>query len=192
VRRDSTALQHGIRKDRGALTVTPQRRYRTAVISAFLLFTSVLFTPACTKEPPPPAKEAPERPLLPPPAPTTQSVLQKTFNLKGTATFPFEIPAHELQPHLHGIFESFVGQAHGSSDDAANISFLILNEEQYADFAGNRAWDSLFSIEASHNQAVNFDLPPAMNQSMKYYLVFQSPAGNRGSLVVEANFRVDF
>jgi len=170
----------------------PRRRYLAAVLAALFLFTPLLFTPACTKAPPPPVTEVPERPLLPPPAPTTQTVLQKTFHLKGSATFPFEIPAHQLRPHLHGIFESFGGQGHGSSDDAANISFLILNEEQYTDFTGNRAWESLFSVEASHNQAVNFDLPPAMNQSMKYYLVFQSPAGNRGSLVVEANFRVDF
>jgi len=183
--------------------VTPPRRWLAAVVASPLLFAPVLFapvlfvpvlfTPACTKAPPPaPANDVPERPLLPPPAPTTQTVLQKTFNLKGSATFPFEIPAHSVQPHLHGIFESFVGQAHGSSDDTANISFLILNEEQHSDFAGNHPGDALFSVEASHNQAVNFDLPPAMNQSMKYYLVFQNPAGNRGSLVVEANFRVDF
>ena len=51
--------------------------------------------------------------------------------------FPFEIPAHAAQPHLHGIFESFAGQAHGASDDNANIDFLIMNEEQQSDFAAN-------------------------------------------------------
>jgi hypothetical protein len=128
----------------------------------------------------------------PPPA-TTQTVLQKTFHLKGSATFPFEIPAHAVQPHLHGIFESFAGQTHGPSDDATNISFLILNEEQHAEFAGtDRPGEALFSVDSAHNQAVNFDLPPSMNQSVKYYLVFQNSAGNKGDLVVEANFRLDF
>jgi hypothetical protein len=130
--------------------------------------------------------------VSPSPVGTTQTVLQKTFNLKVSATFPFEIPAHAAQPHLHGIFESFVGQVHGASDETANIDFLILNQEQQADSAGNRASEALFSLEASHNQAVNFDLPPSMNQPVKYYLVFRNPGGGKGSKVVEANFRVDF
>jgi hypothetical protein len=166
----------------------PQRIHLAAVIAIFLLVDE-----ACTKEPPPPVSTiAPSDRVSPSPVGTTQTVLQKTFNLKVSATFPFEIPAHAAQPHLHGIFESFVGQVHGASDETANIDFLILNQEQQADAAGNRASEALFSLEASHNQAVNFDLPPSMNQPVKYYLVFRNPGGGKGSKVVEANFRVDF
>ncbi len=166
----------------------PQRRHLAALIAIFLLVDE-----ACTKEPPPPVSTiAPSDRVAPSPVGTTQTVLQKTFNLKVSATFPFEIPAHAAQPHLHGIFESFVGQVHGASDETANIDFLILNQEQQADSAGNRASEALFSLEASHNQAVNFDLPPSMNQPVKYYLVFRNPGGGKGSKVVEANFRVDF
>ena len=166
----------------------PQRRHVAALIAIFLLVDE-----ACTKEPPPPVSTiAPSDRVSPSPVGTTQTVLQKTFNLKVSATFPFEIPAHAAQPHLHGIFESFVGQVHGASDETANIDFLILNQEQQADSAGNRASEALFSLEASHNQAVNFDLPPSMNQPVKYYLVFRNPGGGKGSKVVEANFRVDF
>jgi hypothetical protein len=166
----------------------PQRIHLAALIAIFLLVDE-----ACTKEPPPPVSTiAPSDRVSPSPVGTTQTVLQKTFNLKVSATFPFEIPAHAAQPHLHGIFESFVGQVHGASDETANIDFLILNQEQQADSAGNRASEALFSLEASHNQAVNFDLPPSMNQPVKYYLVFRNPGGGKGSKVVEANFRVDF
>jgi hypothetical protein len=166
----------------------PQRRHLAALIAIFLLVDE-----ACTKEPPPPVSTiAPSDRVAPSPVGTTQTVLQKTFNLKVSATFAFEIPAHAAQPHLHGIFESFVGQVHGASDETANIDFLILNQEQQADSAGNRASEALFSLEASHNQAVNFDLPPSMNQPVKYYLVFRNPGGGKGSKVVEANFRVDF
>lgn len=149
---------------------------------------------ACTKEAPPAqeSKVVASDHVAPSPVGTTQNVLQKTFNLKGSATFPFEIPAHAMQPHLHGIFESFVGQVHGTSDESANISFLILNEEQNSQLASGRDSDSLFSVEASHNQAVNFDLPPSMSQPVKYYLVFRTPEGARGTKVVEASFRVDF
>lgn len=125
------------------------------------------------------------------PVGTTQTVLERTFNLKGSSTFPFEIPARAAQPHLHGIFQSFVGQIHGVSDESANIDFLILNEEQQTDFSSNRASEAMFSVESSHTQAVNFDLPPSMNKPVKYYLVFRS-AGGKGNKVVEANFRLDF
>ncbi len=120
----------------------------------------------------------------------TLAVLHKTFNLDKLETFPFEIPAHALQPHLHGVFESFAGKANGASDDTANISFLILNEEQNADLVSNQSSDTLFSVEASHNQAVNFDLPPTLNRPAKYYLAFRN--SDSKVKIVEASFRVDF
>lgn len=130
--------------------------------------------------------------VAPSPVGTTQVVLEKTFPLKSSATFPFEIPAHAVRPHLHGIFESFVGQVHGGSDETANLDFLVLNEAQYADFSGDRPGEALFSVESSHNQAVNFDLPASLDHSVKYYLVFRSTASGGVKKVVEANFRVDF
>jgi hypothetical protein len=165
----------------------PQRRYPPALLAAFLLADV-----GCTKQPPAQVRSiAPSDRVAPSPVGTTQTVLQKTFNLRASTTFSFEIPAHAAQPHLHGIFESFVGQVHGASDETANIDFLILNQEQQADFAGNRASEALFSVEASHNQAVNFDLPASMNQPVKYYIVFRNSQAQI-SKVVEANFHVDF
>jgi hypothetical protein len=165
----------------------PHRRYIAVLIAIFFLAVE-----ACSKQPPPPpvTTAAPHR-AAPSPVGTTQTVLQKTFNLKDSATFPFEIPADAVQPHLHGIFESFTGQAHAASDDSANIDFLVLNEEQQTAAENNRASEAMFSVEASHNQAVNLDLPPSMNHSAKYYLVFRNPDA-KTSKVVEANFRVDF
>ena len=164
---------------------------RTTLAALIALF--LLAGEACTKEAPPPAQTTarPER-VAPTPADTTQTVLQKTFNLKGTATFPFEIPAHAAQPHLHGIFESTAGRARGQSSDEANIDFLIMNQEQETDFANNRESETMFAVETTHNQAINFDLPPSMSQPVKYYLVFRNPAGTKDSKVVQADFRVDF
>jgi hypothetical protein len=172
----------------------PRRTHLTTLIAIFLLVNE-----ACTKEPPPPVSTIAKSDGVPASKPvalsivgTSQTVLQKTFNLKVSATFPFEIPAHAVRPHLHGIFESFAGQIHGASDDTANIDFLILSQEQQADSASNRASEAMFSVEASHNQAVNFDLPPSLDQPVKYYLVFRNLGGSKGSKVVEASFRVDF
>ncbi|MGH9496492.1 MAG: hypothetical protein ACRD3B_15935 [Candidatus Sulfotelmatobacter sp.] len=148
---------------------------------------------ACTKPAPPaePAK-APPTERIPSLAGTSQTILQKTFTLTSSTTFPFEIPAHAVQPHLHGLFESHAGTPHAPSDTRANIEFMILNQGQQDALEGNRASDSLLSVEASHNQAVNLDLPPSMNQPVKYYLVFRNPDGVKTSKAVNANFRVDF
>jgi hypothetical protein len=157
--------------------------------------TAILLTAvSCSKQDPPPPTitVAPSDHVAPTPVGTTQAVLEKTFNLKGSAMFPFEIPAHAVQPHLHGIFESFVGQVHGTSDESANIDFMIMNEAQQADLAADRASEALFSVESSHDQAVNFDLPASMSKPVKYYLVFRNGEKSKSSKVVEANFRVDF
>ena len=130
--------------------------------------------------------------VAPSPVGTTQTVVEKTFAVKNSATFSFEIPAHAARPHLHGIFQSFVGQVHGGSDEAANLDFLLLNEAQYADFVRGRPSEALFSVEESHNQAVNFDLPASLDQPVKYYLIFRSADRDGPKKVVEANFRVDF
>jgi hypothetical protein len=163
------------------------RKHMAIPIAAFLMIGA-----GCTKDPPPQTNTVvPSDHVAPSPVGTTQTVLQKTFNVKASATFPFEIPAHAVQPHLHGIFESFAGQVHGASDDSANVDFLIMNEEQQTAFASDHPSEALFDVEASHNQAINFDLPASMSQPVKYYLVFRNSSG-KGSKVVEANFRIDF
>jgi len=163
-------------------------------LSPTLLAVLLIATVACTKEAPRPAPSsvAPSDHVAPSPVGTSQTVLQKTFALRGSAVFPFEIPAHAAEPHLHGIYESFVGQVHGLSDESANIDFLILNEQQNTDLANDRPSEALFTVEASHSQAINFDLPASMNQPVKYYLLFRNGDAKKSSKVVEANFRVDF
>ena len=162
------------------------RRY--VFVSAVVL---ILSGAACTKKPSAEtATTAPSDRIAPSPVGTTQKILQKTFAVKGSVTFPFEIPPHAVRPHLHGIFESFARDVHGISDDSANIDFLIINEEQYTDLVGNRPSEALMTVEGSHNQAVNFDLPASLDRPVKYYLVFRNSSG--GSKVVEASFHVDF
>jgi hypothetical protein len=165
-------------------------RLHATLALAALLCTGV----ACTKADPPKPEHvvAPSDHVAPALEATSETVLQKTFDLKDSVVVPFEIPAHAVQPHLHGAFASFAGRAHGASDASADIDFLILNDDQHSQFADGQASDSMFSVEASHNQAVNFDLPPAMSRPVKYYLVFRNSSGGKAHKVVEASFRVDF
>ena len=164
----------------------PVRRYQLALCVGMLLAAM-----ACTKESAPVSVLPADR-IAPSPVGTNQTVLQSTFVVKTSATFPFEVPAHAVRPHLHGIYESFAGELHGASDDSANLDFLLVNEEQQADLLQNRPSEALVSVEASHNQAVNFDLPPSLDRPVKYYLVFRNTSGSRSKKVVQANFRVDF
>ena len=162
-----------------------------------VIFIATLVLAAACEKKKTPAQEQPAAAALPPdrvppkPVATSQTILEKTFTLKTSATFPFEGPAHSVRPHLHGIFESFVRELHGASDNTANVDFLIVNADQYADLTSNRPSEALFTVDASHNQSVNLDLPPALDQPANYYLIFRNPAKALPK-VVEANFHVDF
>jgi hypothetical protein len=162
------------------------RRTRILLFAALLLTAS-----ACEKKKPPAVQVVHTEPVVSPVG-TSQTILQKTFSMKSAATFPFEIPAHAVRPHLHGIFASFIREVHVGSEDSANVDFLILNADQYADFAANRPGETLFFVESSHNQSVNVDLPASYDQPVKYYLAFRDAAHGARSKVVEADFHVDF
>lgn len=161
-------------------------------LTQFLIAALVFTTNACQKQKVTQVEETPTFDRVnPSPVGTSQTILQKTFALKNSITFPFEIPPHAVRPHLHGIFASFFRELHGPSDETANVDFLILNADQYADLLGNRPSEVLFSVEASHNQAVNLDLPASMDQPMKYYLIFRNTVGGP-STIVQADFHVDY
>jgi hypothetical protein len=161
-------------------------------LPVFLIAVLSLVPAACQKKKPPEEEVLPMDRVKSSPVGETLTVLHKTFAVKTSSTFPFEIPAHAVRPHLHGIFESFVREVHGASDDSANVDFLIVNADQYADLTSNHPSEALFSVEASHNQAVNLDLPASLDQPVKYYLVFRNPSGKGPAKVVEADFHVDF
>jgi hypothetical protein len=168
------------------------RQLRIRSLPVFFVALLALAAAACQTKKPPAEELLPMDRVAPSPVGTNQNVLHQTFALKNSATFPFEIPPHAVRPHLHGIFESFVRQVHGASDETANVDFLIVDADQYADLMGNRPSEALFSVEASHNQSVNLDLPASLDQPVKYYLVFRNAAGKGPSKIVEADFQVDF
>jgi hypothetical protein len=165
---------------------------RIRLLLFFLGAALILAAAACQKTKPPTEEILPMDRVAPSPVGTSQTILHKTFTVKKSVAFPFDIPPHAVRPHLHGIFESFISEAHRALDNEANVDFLILNADQYADLTSNRPGEALFSVEASHNQSVNLDLPASLDQPVKYYLVFRSAAGKGPARVVEADFHVDF
>jgi len=123
---------------------------------------------------------------------TSNTLLQQTFAVAKTVDLPFEVPAHAYSPQLHGSFRSFI-QAGGAPTTApGDVEFLLLNDRQYSDLLTGHPSNALFSADAAHDQEVNANLPPTLNNPVKYHLIFRNAAPNRGKRVVHAEFQIDF
>jgi len=143
-------------------------------------------------ETPPARKPHPSDHVAPSPVGSSSVIVRKTFAVLTSANFPFEIPAHAVNAQLHGTFMSFVGrQEIQTGDDSADISFLLMNEQQYHGFLNGRSADVLLSLDPSHEQDVNFGLPASRDLPVKYYLIFLN-GSHEGKKIVKADFRVDF
>jgi hypothetical protein len=137
-------------------------------------------------------KPHPSDHIAPSPVGTSSVIVHKTFALINSANFPFELPAHAVNAKLHGKYKSFIGQQGiQGSDDGANISFLLMNEEQYGGFLSSRSAEVLMSLDPSHDQDVNFGLPATRNLPVRYYLVFEN-GSHQSRKIVQADFTVDF
>jgi hypothetical protein len=126
--------------------------------------------------------------IAPSPVGTSGVVLRRTFAVTRAASYSFAIPAHAATPKLRGNFHSFAADA---SNDAADIAFLLLNEEQYQGFLQGRLGDALLAVESSHNQEISCGLPASSTQPVIYYLVFENKPGE-GKKTVQADFKVEF
>jgi hypothetical protein len=130
--------------------------------------------------------------IAPSPVGTSGVILHKTFSVATAATFSFLIPAHAATPQLHGRYRSFIRRAgNQSSEEAPDIAFLLMNEEQYADVLSGQSVDALFAVDASHDQEIDFGLPASQNRPAKFYLVFRNRP-SEGNKIVQADFTVDF
>ena len=119
-------------------------------------------------------------------------ILHKTFAVSNSVNFPFEIPAHAMNAHLRGNYRSSNPQESGfSAEQGADVALLLMNEEQYADFAKHGSAEVLLSLDPSREQNVNFSLPISGDQPAKYYVVFRNNP-REGKTTVQADFKVDF
>jgi hypothetical protein len=123
---------------------------------------------------------------------TTNKVLHQTFLVAGAVDVPFEVPAHAYSPELRGTFRSFI-QASGAPTTApGDVEFLLLSEPQYSALLHGQPSDAVFSADATHNQEVNANLPPTLNQGAKYHLMFRNVSPKTGKRVVQAEFEMNF
>jgi hypothetical protein len=127
------------------------------------------------------------------PAGTSHNVVRRTFTLKNIAKFSFEIPAHATNPRLSGSYQSSLQQkGSASSTESADVEFLVMKEQQYAQLLRGRPADVLFLTQSSHNRQVQFDLPATLDQPARYCLVFRDRSSGSAEKTIHAEFRVDF
>ena len=123
----------------------------------------------------------------------TSQVLLKDFTVRTSAAFPFDIPAHSALPRLRGSYKCFVtSMGVQSREDAANIDFYVMTDEQYADFTHGDSGSVLFSANSTHAEHIDINLPPTMSAPQKYYVVFRNPPGGDAKKAVRADLSIDF
>src|SRR5579862_6657762 len=120
-------------------------------------------------------------------------IVNRTFRVRSTVQVTFEVPAHAATPRLRGTYESFFKQAGSQgSNTGTEIEFLVLNEQQFADFLNKRAGEATFSTDDAHAQEVNTSLPPTLAQPERYHLIFRNNSRGPETKVVHADFRMEF
>jgi hypothetical protein len=120
--------------------------------------------------------------------------LHKTFAVKTSEEFAFQVSNHSVKPVLHGSFVSFAKNKTGDllSNETANVDLLILNDEEFEDFSHSKQGSATYTVDPAHTQTVTYALHPTVNDPENYHLVFRnSPGGARGKLV-KADFTITF
>ncbi len=127
------------------------------------------------------------------PVGTSRAVLHQTFPVAHAVNWTLELPPQSSTPRLRGTFHSFVTAGSNPAGDASagDVEFLVFNAQQYEDFLAGHAGDALFSAPDSHDQEVNFSLPPTYNEAAQYHLVFRNNSGGKKKMV-KADLHVDF
>jgi hypothetical protein len=121
--------------------------------------------------------------------------LHKTFPVKKYAQFAFEVPVHTVIPRLHGTFKSFIKRSgeDSISDDSADIDFILMNPDQFADFSqGHGGGTAMYTVDPTHDHEVEFLLPPTQAEPATYYVVFRNSPGGAALKYVEADFSLTF
>ena len=126
-----------------------------------------------------PSGPAPVDHVVVPEADAPRHFLHKRFTVNGYHGFEFIVPAHVIDPQLHGKFRA--GRA---------VELLLLNPQELSNFAGHQPGTATFSTEASNDGEVNWMLNSPIFEAQKYYLIFHS--ASHSSFTVNADFIVSW
>jgi hypothetical protein len=120
--------------------------------------------------------------------------LHKTFTVKTSQAFEFQVPPQVSRPMLQGTFESFAKNNAGDllSNDSANVDLLILTDQEFDDFSHGKQGGASYAVDPSHSQTVTYAAHPTLDQPQTYHLVFSNSPGGARSKLVKADFTIAF
>jgi hypothetical protein len=158
-----------------------------------ILTMGLLLLCACSKKEAHKRNKDPLNQVSSAPAEAPRHFLHKSFKVDTYVKFPFDVPAHAFNPKLQGSFKSYLaGKSPDSGDDSSNVDFLLMNAEEFDDFAHNRSSAVRYSIGAAHRQDVDYSLPATLEDPVKYFIVFRNSGVNAPPRMVDADFTLSF
>jgi len=123
-----------------------------------------------------------------------KNVVHGVFSLSKYEQFAIVVPPHQSFPRLHGDFRSFTKRRDpdSSSDQTADVSLMLLNEQEFNDFLQGRPGGTTYELTPAHDQTVDWQVPHTLDQSQQYHLVFSNSGGGPKTKFVKADFTISF
>ncbi len=124
----------------------------------------------------------------------SKDVVHGVFPVNKYVQFAFVVPPGEAYSRLHGDFRSFTKrhEPDSTSDKAADVGLMLLNEQEFADFQQSRPGSTTYELSPAHDQVVDWQVPNTYDQPQQYHLVFSNPDGVPKTKFVKADFTVTF
>jgi hypothetical protein len=124
----------------------------------------------------------------------SKEVVHGVFPVNKYVQFSFVVPPSEAYSKLHGDFRSFTKRREpdATSDKAADVGLMLLNDQEFADFQQGRPGSTTYEVKPAHDQVVDWQVPNTYDQPQQYHLVFSNPDGGPKTKFVKADFSISF
>jgi hypothetical protein len=167
------------------------------VQSAGLLIVLLVLSCSCSKKANPPEEPettlAVDRPVHSS-SEESKNVVHGVFSVNKYAQFAFVVPPSRGYSRVHGDFRSFTKRRDpdSTSDKTADISLMLLNEQEFNDFAQGRPGSTTYQLDPAHDQVVDWQVPITFDRPQEYHLVFSNSDGGPKTKFVKADFTLTF
>jgi hypothetical protein len=118
--------------------------------------------------------------------------LHSMFAVNRPTEFAFQVPPRQSYTRLRGTFQSFTKRNDtGSSDRAANVDLVLLNEQEFNEFLHGPPQSVTYELNSAHNEVVDWRVPTTYGEPETYHLVFSNSGGAKTKFV-QADFTISF
>jgi hypothetical protein len=127
------------------------------------------------------------------PLPDSTARVHQRFAVETYRGFLFVVPPRTIHPELHGSFRSSV-VGHGSvfTGRRANIQVLLLNQQEFDNFAHGHEGTSSFTDDPSDSGRIDWNLASPMFEAQNYYLIFRNSPDASSRKMIDADFTLSF